>query len=127
MLKPEQIARFRKKLMADRRAIEARIAAKEGDIVATVRDEEGVGDSVNEAQLVYYREGRHRFQGARRATAGAGQEGSRAHRHGDLRDERSLGQADSYRSPRSGAIRDYPGQPRIDLTEGPGAPSSVSP
>jgi len=56
MLKPEQIARFRKKLTADRRAIEARIAAREGDIMDTVRNEEGVGDNEDEAQLTYGRE-----------------------------------------------------------------------
>ena len=56
MLKPEQIARLRKKLVEERRAIEARIAAREGDIMDTVRDEEGVGDSDDEAQLLYDRE-----------------------------------------------------------------------
>ena len=40
-LKREQLARFRKKLMEERRAIEARIAAREGDIMDTVREEEG--------------------------------------------------------------------------------------
>ena len=56
ILKPEQIARFQKKLVNERRAIEARIAAREGDIMDTVRDEEGVGDSDDEAQLLYDRE-----------------------------------------------------------------------
>jgi RNA polymerase-binding transcription factor DksA len=56
MLKPEQIARFRNKLTAERRAIEARIGAREGGIKDTVRDEEGVGDNEDEAQLVYDRE-----------------------------------------------------------------------
>jgi RNA polymerase-binding transcription factor DksA len=56
MLKPEQIARFRKKLTAERHAIEARIAAREGGIMDTVRDEEGVGDNEDEAQLTYGRE-----------------------------------------------------------------------
>ena len=56
MLEPEQIARFRKKLIAERRAIEARIAARQGDIMDTVRDEEGVGDEEDETQLVYERE-----------------------------------------------------------------------
>ncbi len=56
MLKPEQIARFRKKLTTERRAIEARIAAREGDIMDTVRDEEGVGDNEDDAQLTYGRE-----------------------------------------------------------------------
>ena len=56
MLKPEQLARFRTKLTSERRAIEARIAAREGDIMDTVHDEEGVGDNEDEAQLVYDRE-----------------------------------------------------------------------
>jgi RNA polymerase-binding transcription factor DksA len=56
MLKPEQIARFRNILMAERRAIERRIAGREGDIMDTVRDEEGVGDNEDEGQLVYDRE-----------------------------------------------------------------------
>jgi len=56
MLKPEQIARFRKELTAERRAIEGRIAARKGDIMDTVRDEEGVGDNEDEAQLTYGRE-----------------------------------------------------------------------
>ena len=56
MLKPEQVAHFKTKLVQERRAIEARIAAREGDIMDTVRDEEGVGDNEDEAQLVYDRE-----------------------------------------------------------------------
>ena len=56
VVKPEQIARFRNMLMAERRAIEGRIAAREGDIMDTVHDEEGVGDNEDEAQLVYDRE-----------------------------------------------------------------------
>ena len=56
MLKPEQIARLRRKLVEERQAIEARIVAREGDIMDTVRDEEGVGDSDDEAQLLYDRE-----------------------------------------------------------------------
>jgi RNA polymerase-binding transcription factor DksA len=56
VLKPEQIAHFRRKLADERRAIEARIASREGDIMDTVRDEEGVGDSDDEAQLLYDRE-----------------------------------------------------------------------
>lgn len=56
MLKPEQIAHFKTKLIQERRAIEARIASREGDIEDTVRDEEGVGDNEDEAQLVYDRE-----------------------------------------------------------------------
>ncbi len=56
MLKPEQIAQFRKKLLSERAAIEDRIAAREGDVMDTVRDEEGVGDSDDEAQRIYERE-----------------------------------------------------------------------
>lgn len=56
MLKPEQIAEFKKRLVQERHAIEVRIAAREGDITDTVRDEEGVGDNEDEAQLIYDRE-----------------------------------------------------------------------
>lgn len=56
MLKPDQVDYFRKKLLAERRAIEARIGARQGDIMDTVRDEEGVGDDEDEAQRVYDRE-----------------------------------------------------------------------
>lgn len=56
MLKAEQVAHFRKKLVDERRAIEARIAAREGDVMDTVRDEEGVGDREDEGQLLYERE-----------------------------------------------------------------------
>lgn len=56
MLKPEQIAHFKTKLIQERRTIESRIAAREGDIMDTVRDEEGVGDNEDEAQSVYDRE-----------------------------------------------------------------------
>jgi RNA polymerase-binding transcription factor DksA len=56
VLKPEQITHFRKKLIAEQHAIEARIAARQGDIMDTVRDEEGVGDDDDEAQRIYDRE-----------------------------------------------------------------------
>ncbi len=56
MLKPEQVAHFRQKLLAERTGIEKRIAARERDIMETVRDEEGVGDSDDEAQRLYDRE-----------------------------------------------------------------------
>ena len=55
-LKPEQVAEFKKRLVQERRAIEARIAGRAGDIMDTVRDEEGVGDNEDEAQLIYDRE-----------------------------------------------------------------------
>ena len=56
MLKPEQLAHFKTKLLQERDAIEARISGREGDIRDTVRDEEGVGDNEDEAQRVYGRE-----------------------------------------------------------------------
>lgn len=56
MLKPEEIARLRKKLTAERRAIEKRISARESDIMDTVRDEDGVGDDQDEGLRVYDRE-----------------------------------------------------------------------
>lgn len=55
-LKPEQIAHFKKKLIDERHAIEKRIGARQGDIMDSVRDEEGVGDSADEGQRVYDRE-----------------------------------------------------------------------
>jgi RNA polymerase-binding transcription factor DksA len=56
VIKPERIAHFRKKLIEEQRAIEARIAARQSDIMDTVRDEEGVGDDDDEAQRIYDRE-----------------------------------------------------------------------
>jgi RNA polymerase-binding transcription factor DksA len=56
VLKPEQIAHFHRRLLEERGVIERRIAAREGDIMDTVRDEEGVGDSDDEAQRLYDRE-----------------------------------------------------------------------
>jgi RNA polymerase-binding transcription factor DksA len=56
VLKPEQIAHFRKKLIDEQRAIESRIIATQGDIMDTVRDEEGVSDDEYEAQRIYDRE-----------------------------------------------------------------------
>lgn len=56
MLTPEQVARFRRRLEEERRAIEARIGARARDISDTVRDEEGVGDTDDEAQRLYDRE-----------------------------------------------------------------------
>jgi RNA polymerase-binding transcription factor DksA len=56
VLKPEQVAHFRKKLMEERRAIEARIAGREGDIMDTVRGEEGASDPEYEGQRIYDRE-----------------------------------------------------------------------
>lgn len=56
MLNPDQLARFRLRLVEERHAIEARIAARQGDIMDTVRDEEGVGDLEDEGQRIYDRE-----------------------------------------------------------------------
>jgi RNA polymerase-binding transcription factor DksA len=56
MLNPDQVAHFRKKLTQERRAIEARIATRESDVMDTVRDEEGVGDLEDEGQRLYDRE-----------------------------------------------------------------------
>ena len=55
-LQPDQIARFRRKLLEERRAVEARIAGRDRDIGDTVRDEEGVGDDEDEGLRVYDRE-----------------------------------------------------------------------
>lgn len=55
-LQPEQLAQFRKQLLVEQRAIEARIRSKDLDIGDTVRDEEGVGDDEDEAQRIYDRE-----------------------------------------------------------------------
>ena len=56
MLNPDQVAHFRQKLLQERRAIEARIATRESDVMDTVRDEEGVGDLEDEGQRLYDRE-----------------------------------------------------------------------
>jgi RNA polymerase-binding transcription factor DksA len=56
MLKPEEIVRLKKKLIAERLAIEKRISARQSDIMDTVRDEDGVGDDEDEGFNVYDRE-----------------------------------------------------------------------
>ena len=56
MLKPEQVTHFRQKLTDERRAIERRIAARETDIMDTVRDADGVGDREDESRRLYDRE-----------------------------------------------------------------------
>lgn len=56
MLTPREVRHFRGKLVAERKAIEARLAARSRDEQETVRDESGVGDSVDEAFLLYDRE-----------------------------------------------------------------------
>lgn len=56
MLEPDQITHFKTLLIQERRAIEARIAARQGDITGTVRNEDGAGDKEDEAQRIYGRE-----------------------------------------------------------------------
>ena len=56
MLKDKDLEHFRKRLEAERVAVESRIAARSRDVQATVRDEEGVGDRCDEATLLYDRE-----------------------------------------------------------------------
>jgi len=56
VLKDKDLERFRKRLAAERVAVEARIAGRSRDVQATVRDEEGVGDRADEATLLYDRE-----------------------------------------------------------------------
>ena len=56
MLKSEDVRRFQERLKAERNAIESRIAANKRGIHETVRDESGVGDLEDEADLLYERE-----------------------------------------------------------------------
>jgi DnaK suppressor protein len=56
MLRSEDIRRFEERLKAERDAIESRIAANKRGIQETVRDESGVGDFEDEADLLYERE-----------------------------------------------------------------------
>ena len=56
MLRSEDIRRFKERLKADREAIESRIAANRRGIQETVREESGVGDFEDEADLIYERE-----------------------------------------------------------------------
>ena len=56
MLTPREVRHFRGKLEAERMAIEARLAERNRGEQETVRDESGVGDSVDEAFLIYERE-----------------------------------------------------------------------
>ena len=56
MLGSEDIRRFEERLKAERDAIESRIAANKRGIQETVRDESGVGDVEDEADLLYERE-----------------------------------------------------------------------
>jgi DnaK suppressor protein len=56
MLRSEDIRRFEERLKAERDAIELRIAANNRGVQETVRDEDGVGDTEDEADLLYERE-----------------------------------------------------------------------
>jgi RNA polymerase-binding protein DksA len=56
MLRSEDIRRFEERLKAERDAIESRIAANRRGIKDTVRDEDGVGDIEDDADLLYERE-----------------------------------------------------------------------
>jgi RNA polymerase-binding protein DksA len=56
MLTSQDVRRFQERLKAERDAIESRIAANRRGIHETVRDESGVGDREDEADLLYERE-----------------------------------------------------------------------
>src|SRR5882762_6454364 len=56
MLKSQDVRRFQERLKAERDAIESRIATNKHGIQETVQDESGVGDSVDESNLLYERE-----------------------------------------------------------------------
>jgi RNA polymerase-binding protein DksA len=56
MLNSRDVRRFQERLEAQRDAIESRIAANRRGIQETVRDESGVGDVEDEADLLYERE-----------------------------------------------------------------------
>lgn len=56
MLSTQEINRLKERLQAKRTEIEARIAANKRGVQETVRDEEGVGDFEDEADLLYERE-----------------------------------------------------------------------
>jgi RNA polymerase-binding protein DksA len=56
MLKSQDVRRFQQRLKAERDAIESRITSNKHGIQETVRDESGVGDSVDESDLLYERE-----------------------------------------------------------------------
>lgn len=56
MLKSEDVRRFRERLQAKRDEIEARIAANKKGVKETIRNEDGVGDLEDDADLIYDRE-----------------------------------------------------------------------
>jgi RNA polymerase-binding protein DksA len=56
MLTSGDVRRFKERLRADREAIKSRISSNKQGIEETVRDESGVGDLEDEANLLYERE-----------------------------------------------------------------------
>jgi DnaK suppressor protein len=56
VLKQEDIERFRQRLEAERAETASRIAARGRDVEATVRDQDGAGDAVDESTLLFDRE-----------------------------------------------------------------------
>jgi DnaK suppressor protein len=56
MLRSEDVRRFEQRIKEERDAIESRIAANRRGIQETVREESGVGDTEDEADLLYERE-----------------------------------------------------------------------
>lgn len=56
MLKSEDVRRFRERLQAKRQELEARIAANRRGVKENIRNEDGVGDLEDDADLIYDRE-----------------------------------------------------------------------
>ncbi|MFZ0218240.1 MAG: hypothetical protein WAM30_20075 [Candidatus Dormiibacterota bacterium] len=56
MLTAEQLQHFRERLESDRASIQAQIEGGRRDLQRTVRDEEGAGDTGDEASLLFERE-----------------------------------------------------------------------
>lgn len=56
MLSSEDLRRFRQRLEAERDAIQARISENDRGVQETVRDDIGVGDQEDEAEVIYERE-----------------------------------------------------------------------
>lgn len=56
MLKSEDVRRFRERLQAKRQELEARIAANRRGVKENIRNEDGVGDLEEDADLIYDRE-----------------------------------------------------------------------
>jgi len=70
VLKDKDLEHFRKRLAAERVAVESRIGARSQDVQATVRDEEGVGNRGDEATLLSDREQGAQESGRRAAHTG---------------------------------------------------------